>query len=85
MASRASYPKQSTPLKAIKYMCLECCGGPDNPPAATLVRDCVAVDCPLHEFRLGKNPYLKQNLTDEQRQERADQFKTRLESRKRGA
>lgn len=75
MNKRVSYPKQSTPLKAIKYMCLECCGGPDNPPASTLVKECVAKDCPLWEFRLGKNPYLKQDLTDQERKVRSDRAK----------
>lgn len=40
-----------TPIKAIRAKCLDCsCWQPSE------VRNCTAVDCPLHPFRLGKNP-----------------------------
>ena len=32
-----------------------------------LVRDCVDPMCPLFDFRLGKNPFYKRNLTKEQK------------------
>ena len=40
-----------TPLKAIKYRCRDCSGG-----SKVDVRACSYADCPLHPFRLGKNP-----------------------------
>ena len=39
-----------TPLKAIRQKCLDCSGGRSN------VRNCAAIDCPLYQFRMGKNP-----------------------------
>jgi hypothetical protein len=40
-----------TALKAIKRYCLDCSGG-----SKSEVRNCKCVACPLHPFRLGKNP-----------------------------
>ena len=40
-----------SPVKAIKQHCLECSGGSKKE-----VRLCVITDCPLHPYRLGKNP-----------------------------
>ena len=40
----------STPVKAIRVKCLECQGG-----ARKAVRNCAA-DCPLHPYRMGRNP-----------------------------
>ena len=52
-----------TPMKAIRAKCLDCCCGSSNE-----VRLCTAESCPLHPFRLGKNPYrAKRELTDEQK------------------
>jgi hypothetical protein len=39
------------------------------------IKECASPDCPIFEFRFGKNPYHKQNLTDEQRLERSVRFK----------
>lgn len=41
----------TTPLKAIRLKCLDCCCG-----AAHEVKLCAADNCPLYLFRLGKNP-----------------------------
>ena len=43
--------KRTSPLKAIRLKCLDCCCG-----SAHEVKLCTAVKCPLHLFRLGKNP-----------------------------
>jgi hypothetical protein len=75
VSERLNLPKQKTPLKAIKSMCVECLGGPGTENLYALIRDCAAPACPLYEYRMGKNPYLKQNLTDEQRKERSDRAK----------
>lgn len=40
-----------TPLKAIRKNCLECSG---NMPSE--VRNCVIKNCPLFNYRFGKNP-----------------------------
>lgn len=40
-----------TPLKAIKLHCLDCVCYDRNE-----VTKCGNVDCPLHEFRFGRNP-----------------------------
>lgn len=46
--------KVLTPLKAIRSQCFECSGG------STLeIRNCAISDCPLFEFRFGKNPHRK--------------------------
>lgn len=54
----------TSPLKAIRQFCLECCGG-----SAWEAKRCAAHNCRLYEFRLGKNPYLRRVLTEEQRAE----------------
>ena len=40
-----------TPLKAIRAKCLDCCCG-----QAHEVKLCPCSDCPLYQFRFGKNP-----------------------------
>jgi len=40
-----------TPLKAIKFNCIECMGF-----QAKLVQDCSNPFCPLYPFRLGRAP-----------------------------
>lgn len=41
---------KQTPVRAIRANCLRCQGG-----SRKAVREC-AVDCPLHSYRMGKNP-----------------------------
>ena len=58
------YPKKATkPLKAIRYFCFECMGWSrtekDGDRPIDDVRHCTDDLCPLYEFRLGKNPFLK--------------------------
>lgn len=56
--------KAITPMKAIRAKCLDCCGGQYSE-----VKQCPCTNCPLYDFRLGKNPNRKpRNLTDEQRE-----------------
>lgn len=68
--------KITSPLKAIKAKCLDCCCGQLNE-----VKLCPAVDCPLFEFRFGKNPYHTRQLTEEQRQAYAEHMKKINEAR----
>lgn len=65
--------RPSTPLKAIKAFCKECFGG-----QVREVKRCTAIKCPLYEYRLGKNPRLSKELTDEQRHELSVMFKERM-------
>lgn len=54
-----------SPLKAIKQFCFECCG-----ESRAEVRRCCSPKCPLHPFRLGKNPFLKKReMTPEQKEQ----------------
>ena len=55
---------QTNPVKVIREKCVDCCCG----NMAEVAR-CTAVNCPLHPWRMGKNPYRKP-LTDEQKAER---------------
>ena len=50
------------PVKAIRDHCLECSTG-----AVSEIRNCVIKSCGLYPFRLGKNPYRNQNLSEEAR------------------
>ncbi len=43
--------KLPTPLKSIRFKCLECCC--DSPYEVKL---CTATNCPLYPYRFGKNP-----------------------------
>lgn len=53
-----------TPLKSIRLKCLDCCC---NSPSEVAL--CPCEDCPLWEFRFGKNPNIK--LSDEERERRS--------------
>ena len=55
---------QTSPMKAIREFCLDCCGD-----SAAAVKGCTATNCALYPFRLGKNPFRnKRELTDEQKE-----------------
>lgn len=53
----------TSPLKAIRTKCIDCCCNQINE-----VKLCPVSDCPLHPFRFGKNPYRKRELTNEQKE-----------------
>lgn len=67
--------KHNSPVKAIRENCIECMGGQESEGYIKRIVECVSSDCALFDFRFGKNPYHTQNLTDEQRKERADRLK----------
>jgi len=53
----------TSPMKAIRAFCVECCGG-----SAHEVSLCPAKECQLYEFRFGKNPYRsKREMSEEQK------------------
>lgn len=54
----------STPMKAIRAKCIDCCAGSSHE-----VEKCGAVKCPLYPYRQGKNPNIKpRQLSEEQKQ-----------------
>lgn len=55
----------TSPLKAIRAKCLDCCFGKANE-----VKLCEAVNCPLHPFRFGKNPYRQKREISQERKEK---------------
>lgn len=57
----------TSPIKAIRAKCLEC-----SNYSSPEVRECTITECALYPFRLGKNPYLKRNLTEEQKQKQLE-------------
>ena len=69
--------KHKSPIKAIRENCIECMGGRGSGQNySKLIAGCTSINCPVHEFRFGKNPYLKK------RTER--QLKTARDNLKRG-
>lgn len=64
-----------TPIKAIRAKCLDCCCDQANE-----VKLCPATRCPLHPFRLGKNPNIKpREYTEEQREAMRQRLKKAME------
>lgn len=53
--------KMLTPMKAIRAKCLDCCCWQQQE-----VRLCPATYCPLHPYRMGKNPNRK--VSEERRE-----------------
>lgn len=53
---------RTNPVKVIRAYCLECCLN-----SAHEVALCPAAGCPLHPFRMGKNPYRKTVALSEER------------------
>lgn len=63
--------KATSPLKAIRLFCLDCCGGSSNE-----VKFCTAPNCALYPFRFVKNPFrAKREMTEEQRAAAAERLK----------
>ena len=63
--------RAQNPLKAIREKCVNCCCGD-----ASEVRKCVAIDCALWPFRMGKNPFRKRReLSEEEKRIRAERLK----------
>lgn len=61
----------TNPVKAIRAKCIDCCCG-----STAEVKECQIVNCPLHPFRMGKNPYRqRREMTEEQKQVLADRLK----------
>lgn len=55
-----------TPMQAIRAKCMEC-----SNDSFKEIKLCSITNCPLYDFRLGKNPNIKREYTPEQREEMA--------------
>lgn len=60
----------TSPIKAIRAKCLDCSCNQINE-----VKLCPIENCPLYPFRLGKNPFYKRKMTEEQRLAAAERLK----------
>lgn len=70
--------KANSPQKAIVNFCISCMGY-----HKTWVKECTAKDCPLYEFRLGRNPYRKvREYSDEELENLKNRAKKARESKK---
>lgn len=67
--SKEDISQPTSPLKAIKIHCLECCGY-----QYAEVRNCPCTSCFLYPFRNGKNPFRTHNLTEEQKIQARDRL-----------
>ena len=68
----------TSPLEAIKEMCIDCCGGEKS-----WVIDCTDKKCALYSFRLGKNPYRKsKEYTEEEKEILKERIKNAREAKK---
>lgn len=65
-----------SPLQSIKIFCVECMGGQQR-----LVKDCPSKNCALWEYRNGKNPNRKREMTDEQRQAATERLRKAREAK----
>lgn len=69
----------TSPLKAIKQFCLDCCGGDRN-----WQKNCDSKICPLVPFRMGKNPFTtrgKREYTEEEKEAMRERMKKAREAR----
>lgn len=66
----------TSPIKAIRAKCLDCCCDQREE-----VKLCPAKDCPLWQFRLGKNPNRSRHMTDEQKRAAVERLKKAREAR----
>lgn len=69
--------RNKSPIKAIREKCLDCVCGQVNE-----VKLCPVTNCSLYPFRLGKNPYLKREMTEEQKKAASDRLKALHERKK---
>lgn len=67
--------QKTNPVKAIREFCIDCCGG-----SRETVKNCPSANCALYPFRMGKNPFRKREMTEEQRKAAADRLRKARES-----
>ena len=69
-------PVIKNPIKAIREKCVECVGSRHE------VAFCNGYDCPLFQFRHGKNPFrAKREMTEDQRQASIERLKKARDSK----
>jgi len=68
----------TSPLKAIRAKCYDCV------VTAKEIELCSSPTCELFPFRFGKNPYIKHQLTEEQKEQRRVQLKKAREMQHHG-
>ena len=57
-----------SPIKDIRLFCIKCVGGEENGrKPLKAVRECNVKNCSLHPYRMGKNPFQKHRLSEEDR------------------
>lgn len=66
----------TTPMKAIREKCLDCCCG-----SSQEVKLCEIHDCALYPFRLGKNPNKQRTYTEEEKAALAARLKNTRDNR----
>jgi len=66
----------TTPMKAIREKCLDCCCG-----SSQEVKLCEISDCALYPFRLGKNPNKQKAYTEEEKAALAARLKNARDNR----
>ena len=59
-----------TPLQAIKEKCMDCCCQDSKE-----VKLCVCKECPLYNFRFGKNSQITRTRSEEQKAAASERFK----------
>lgn len=70
--------KANTPQKAIVNFCIMCMGGHKS-----WVKECTSINCPLYEFRFGRNPYRKvREYSEEELEKLKNRAKKARESKK---
>lgn len=57
-------------LRSIKLKCLDCSTYNINE-----IKECPVKNCPLYPFRLGKNPFRKRELSEEERNKLSERMK----------
>lgn len=65
----------SSPLKAIRAKCLDCVFN------AYEVKHCPMTDCALWPYRFGKNPFIKREMTEEQKKAAGERLKKAREAK----
>lgn len=69
--------KRITPLRAIRFKCLDCCCG-----SYYEVKMCTCENCSLYPFREGRNPFVaKREYTEEQREAQRQRIAQNIHSK----
>lgn len=67
---RKEVSENTNVLRAIKLKCLDCSTYNINE-----IKECPVKNCPLYPFRLGRNPFRKRELSEEERTKLSERMK----------